>query len=327
MDVQAPPSRSLDDVLDARIVIVDDDPTTLQLLSRILRDYPNVRTTTSPLEALKMVEERVPDLLLLDTQMPELSGFELWEALKSKPSTADIPAVFVTALLDPETEIKALSMGAVDFVSKPISAARLKIAVRNQVRIKRQTDSLRQQASMDSLTGVANRRSFDRALARELARAKEGQSPLSLLMVDVDHFKSINDNFGHLAGDRCLISVARVLSHLVRRPVDLVARYGGEEFSIILPLAGEEHAATTAAEIVAEVSSTNFKDDLTADHRVTVSVGWTTVNGVWPRAAALTVAGLIQQADEALLSAKEQGRNRVCGPEALSQRIRKTSNE
>jgi diguanylate cyclase (GGDEF)-like protein len=286
-----------------------------------------VRTTTSPLEALKMVEERVPDLLLLDTQMPELSGFELWEALKSKPSTADIPAVFVTALLDPETEIKALSMGAVDFVSKPISAARLKIAVRNQVRIKRQTDSLRQQASMDSLTGVANRRSFDRALARELARAKEGQSPLSLLMVDVDHFKSINDNFGHLAGDRCLISVARVLSHLVRRPVDLVARYGGEEFSIILPLAGEEHAATTAAEIVAEVSSTNFKDDLTADHRVTVSVGWTTVNGVWPRAAALTVAGLIQQADEALLSAKEQGRNRVCGPEALSQRIRKTSNE
>lgn len=314
----APVSTIREDEADARILVVDDDPTTLQLIARILRDYSNVQTTASPLEALKLVERRPPDLLLLDTQMPELNGFELWQTLKSNPRFADIPAVFVTALLDPETEIKALSMGAADFVSKPISAARLKLAVRNQVRIKRQTDSLRQQASMDGLTDVANRRSFDRALKREWSRAVEGKSPLSLLMIDVDHFKLINDKFGHLAGDQCLISVARVLTRVIRRPMDLIARYGGEEFAAILPLAGEEQAATFASEIVQEVGATNFNVDLSGNHHVTVSVGWTTLNGSASDSAGTPLSAMIRRADEALLLAKKLGRNRVCGPRELS---------
>lgn len=325
LSISAPASRSLVDEFDARILIVDDDPTTLQLMSRILRDYADARTTTSPLKALKMVEESPPDLLLLDTQMPELTGFELWDTLKKNPAYADIPAVFVTALLDPETEIKALSMGAVDFVSKPISAARLLLAVRNQVRIKRQTDSLRQQASVDPLTEVANRRSFNRALEREWARSVEGGSPLSLLMVDVDHFKQINDNFGHPAGDRCLISVARLLTHIVRRPVDLVARYGGEEFAVILPLLGAEQAAHLAAEIVQQVAATNFKDDLGTEHHVTVSVGFTTMQGANPKAHLQKPEAIVRQADEALLLAKASGRNQACGPDSLAIQARRSA--
>lgn len=321
----APVSRSLVNEFDARILIVDDDPTTLQLMSRILRDYADTRTTTSPLRALKMVEESPPDLLLLDTQMPELTGFELWDTLRKNPAYADIPAVFVTALLDPETEIKALSMGAVDFVSKPISAARLLLAVRNQVRIKRQTDSLKQQASVDPLTEVANRRSFNRALDREWARSIEGGSSLSLLMVDVDHFKHINDNFGHPAGDRCLISVARLLTHIVRRPLDLVARYGGEEFAVILPLLESEQAAQVANAVVQQVAATNFKDDLGAEHHVTVSVGFTTMHGGSPTAHLMKPEAIVRHADEALLLAKASGRNQACGPDSLAMQARKSA--
>ncbi len=325
--LSVPASTTFEDEMDARILIVDDDATTLMLLGRILREYPNVRTTTSPLEAIKLVEERPPDLLLLDTQMPELNGFELWAALRNNPFFAEIPVVFVTALLDQETEIKALSMGAVDFVSKPISAARLKLAVRNQIRIKRQTDSLRQQASIDALTGVANRRSFDRALEREIARASEGSTSLALLMIDVDHFKFINDTFGHPAGDRCLISIGRILTHVVRRPVDVVARYGGEEFGVILPLVDGQKALSVAEEIVSEVRTSDFREDLGANHAVTVSVGWATYDGHTKGDASAAAKELLRDADEALLLAKEQGRNRVCGPEALVKRMRRISNQ
>jgi diguanylate cyclase (GGDEF)-like protein/PAS domain S-box-containing protein len=174
-----PPSSHLEVDQSASILIVDDDVTTVQLLRRVLKEYPGVRTTTNPLEAKKMAEAEPPDLILLDTQMPNLDGFDLWNSLRKNPSLADVPAIFVTALLDPETELRALTLGAADFVSKPISAARLKIAVRNQLRIKKQTDDLRKQASVDPLTNVANRRSFDRALAREVARAIESNTGVS----------------------------------------------------------------------------------------------------------------------------------------------------
>src|SRR5690606_31402616 len=215
----------------------------------------------NPLEAKQMAETQPPDLILLDTQMPSLDGFELWNALRKNPALADVPAIFVTALLDPETELRALSLGAADFVSKPISAARLKLAVRNQLRIKKQTDDLRKQASVDPLTNVANRRSFDRALAREVARAQESNTGVSLLMVDVDHFKSINDECGHPAGDRCLTSVARVLKQLVSRPMDLVARYGGEEFAVVLAPSTLAEAEELAQMVVSEMAKTSFAAD------------------------------------------------------------------
>ncbi len=312
----APPSEGYLERLDASILVVDDDATTLQLVCRILREYPRVRATTSSLEALGLAKSEVPDLLLLDTQMPELDGFELWQALREDPAMSDVPAVFVTALVDPETEIRALSMGAADFVSKPISAARLKLAVRNQLRIKRQTDSLREQASVDPLTGIPNRRSFDRALEREVARAVTGGTCLSLLMIDIDHFKKINDECGHPAGDRCLRSVAQLLSHLVTRPIELLARYGGEEFAMVLPLSDEERAGEVARRILSEVSSRSFAEELSDGRSVTVSIGWATVRGQADSERSVVLEGrsLLERADNALLLAKQKGRNRVCGP-------------
>jgi diguanylate cyclase (GGDEF)-like protein len=232
--------------------------------------------------------------------------------LKHDDATRDIPVIFVTAHHDTEAEARGLDVGAVDFISKPINPRIVRARVKTHLTLKRQSDLLKQWAYIDGLTGVPNRRYFDERLKEEWARAVRQDSELSVLLVDVDYFKSYNDHFGHGPGDDCLLRVAQALRGVLKRPVDLLARYGGEEFVALLPDTPAAGAAVIARQLGASVEALGLEHPQSAvANVVTVSLGTCTKpKGVSPGSSA-TAATLLARADEALYLAKTGGRNRA----------------
>src|ERR1700733_9371992 len=209
---------------DVNILLVDDDPGAIQLMGRILAGVGQLRLATNGPDALRLARGGAPDLILLDAEMPGMSGFELLRTLKAESSLADVPVIFITSHNEAGFEVSALDMGAADFIAQPLKSSRVLARVRTQLRVKHMADELRRTATTDALTGIANRRQFDESLEREWLRAKRATEAVSLLMIDVDHFKLYNDLFGHPKGDTCLIHVAQTLRGACNRPGDFVAR-------------------------------------------------------------------------------------------------------
>jgi diguanylate cyclase (GGDEF)-like protein len=305
------------------ILLVDDDAASIQVMGRILSSVANLRFATSGEDALRLARASVPDLMLLDTEMPGMSGFATCSLLKADPALTDVPVIFVTSHSEPEFEVSGFEVGAADFIAKPVSAPLLLARVRTQLRVKHMSDELRRIATIDTLTGLANRRRFDEALEAEWQRRLRTGDPLSLLMIDVDHFKLFNDRYGHPAGDACLRSVAQALRGTSSRPADLVARYGGEEFAILLPQTacdGAEHVAHCVLGAI-EALAIGHQGSLTAPH-ITVSVGigcYDESSSCGPPSLTESGSGqnlrarrfpidLVKAADEALYSAKNTGR-------------------
>ncbi len=168
--------------------------------------------------------------------MPDISGFDVIKMIKADDRVASIPVIFITSNHDVATEETGINLGAVDFVIKPFSPAVLRARVRAHLDLKRKTDLLEALAVQDGLTGLSNRRHFDEVLDREWMRAVRDAQPLSLIMADIDHFKSINDVYGHQVGDETLKLVARTMVEQVRRPGDMIARYGGGSSSLPKPM-------------------------------------------------------------------------------------------
>jgi diguanylate cyclase (GGDEF)-like protein len=312
---------------DADILLVDDDPGAMQLLSSILCAEGNIRFATNGADALRIARTTRPDIILLDAEMPGMSGFKVLEALKAEPGLADVPVIFITSHSEAGFEVSALEMGAADYIGKPFKSSIVLARVKTHLSMKRMADGLRRDSLTDSLTGIANRRHFDQTLAREWLIAQRAGNPVSLLMIDVDHFKAFNDRYGHPKGDACLRQLARVLRGVARRPSDLVARCGGEEFVVLLPntsRAGAEHVARRALDAV-EASGIFHRDSPTLTHHVTVSIGIAChdeQSPCWPNAAEdlrfAVGAGerrdgsdLLIAADRALYSAKRAGRARA----------------
>jgi len=305
------------------ILLVDDDPATIQLLGKILHEVGRLRFATSGEDALRLIHESTPDVVLLDAELPGMSGFEVCEELKADPALADVPVIFVTSHTDPEFEVSGFDLGAADFIAKPVSAPLVVARVKTQLRVKQLADDLRRIATMDVLTGVANRRGFDESLEREWRRTRRSGEPLALLMIDIDHFKLFNDHYGHPAGDVCLRSVAQTLLGSSLRPADLVARYGGEEFVVMLPQTPRSGAEHVAHDILGAIEAMGIVHETspTAGH-VTVSIGigcYDDGSPCWvpPTAdsrfrsdmdAHCAAKDLIQAADKALYSAKRAGR-------------------
>lgn len=308
----------------ADILLVDDDPGAIQLMARLLVGEGSLRFATNGRDALRLARASVPDLVLLDAEMPGMSGFEVCAAFKADPALADVPVIFVTSHRDESFEVAGFAVGAVDFIAKPVNPQLVVVRVRSQLRVKRMADALRQSATVDALTGIANRRRLDEMLEREWLRSRRSRQPLALVMVDVDHFKLFNDRYGHPAGDACLRRVAQALSGACLRAGDLVARYGGEEFALVLPhtpLFGAEHVARRILDAV-EALAIPHEASLVAPH-VTVSAGiacYSEASAVMPVASANAAAStsqdsirrLIQAADSALYTAKGAGRARAC---------------
>jgi diguanylate cyclase (GGDEF)-like protein len=304
------------------ILLVDDDPLVLHVLNVHLKEFGEVFTATCGKGALLQVSRKTPDLILLDVDMPGMDGYATCRRLKENPETAELPVVFITSYDDVESETRAFDVGGADFIKKPVNPPVLKARVRTQLALKHRTDELRRLNNLDGLTLIANRRAFDEALAMEWRRSLRNQAPLSLLMLDIDHFKAFNDTYGHLKGDDCLRQVAQALHHGLKRAGDFVARYGGEEFTVILPNTGVEQAHILAQQLCDAVRNRAIPHagSLTAEV-VTVSIGHASLcqentgecrvfSPMCPDHA--SPDALIEMADQALYQAKQQGRNRVC---------------
>ncbi len=256
------------------ILVVDDDPSSIQLMARILAGVGNLRFATNGEDAVRLVRESPPDLVLLDAQMPGMSGFKVFDVLKADHAMSGVPVIFVTSHSETPFEVSALEMGAVDFIAKPVQAPLLLARVKTHLRMKQMADELRRNATTDGLTGLANRRSFDEILQREWQRSRRHGSPISLLLLDVDHFKLYNDRYGHPKGDVCLQQVARALNDTVRRTADFVARCGGEEFAILLPQTSRQGALAMAERALESVAAMGIVHEASTSHRlVSVSIG------------------------------------------------------
>ncbi|MBB3262682.1 diguanylate cyclase (GGDEF)-like protein [Azospirillum sp. OGB3] len=293
----------------SKILVVDDIPSNVHVLSRILKDEHDIYFATDGAKALELAQSRLPDLVLLDIMMPGMDGYEVCSRLKTDPITRDIPVIFISAKSEVEDETYGLEVGAIDFISKPISPPIVKARVRNHLLLKRQTDLLRTLSFNDGLTGIANRRRFDEVLLREWRRCGRVQLPLSLIMLDVDQFKPYNDHYGHQAGDECLRAVAQLLVGQMMRPGDLIARYGGEEFVCLLPETDEDGAVKVAERLRQTVAERRLPHAVShvADH-ITISLGVATARPLLDD----TPDRLTQLADGLLYEAKRAGRNRVC---------------
>lgn len=293
-----------------KLLLVDDQPVNIQTLYQIFADDHEVFMATSGEQALALCRDKQPDLVLLDVIMPGMDGLETCQRLKEDVDTADIPVIFVTSQNSPEEETHGLEVGAVDFISKPVNPAVVRARVKTQLTLKAQTDALRMLASLDGLTGVPNRRIFDERLDAEWRACRRSGSPLSLLMVDVDHFKLYNDHYGHLDGDQCLKAIASALASSVERGRDMLARFGGEEFVCLLPdtdLEGAKHIAEKLRQAVEGLAIPHVESKTAAT--VTVSLGVATT----AECDALEPPDLLKVADEQLYLAKQSGRNRFCG--------------
>jgi diguanylate cyclase (GGDEF)-like protein len=292
------------------VLIVDDVPTNIQILAHALSSAYRIKVASTGKDALKIAQRERPDLILLDIMMPGMDGFEVCRRLKSDAHTHKIPVIFVTAKNADADEEQGLNLGAVDYITKPFSIPIAKARIRNHIRLKQQADLLESLSLLDALTGIPNRRRFDEALASELKRAARDGTTLSLLMIDIDHFKQYNDYYGHGAGDVCLQTVATELSRGVVRPSDVVARYGGEEFVIILPETDLVSAMQIAERLRQRIEA------LALPHAYSESASIVTISIGVAAQAEFTDNNLAQPlndaADKALYLAKESGRNRVC---------------
>jgi diguanylate cyclase (GGDEF)-like protein len=303
------------------IMLVDDDPTVIQVLSKALTAIGRLRFATSGAVALRLALDDPPDVMLLDAEMPGMTGFELLEAMRAAPSLAEVPVIFVTSRSDDETEAAGLALGAADFIAKPIRPSIVAARVRTQLRLKAALDRLRGLASTDGLTQLSNRRLLDQTLSKEWLRALRTQRAMSLLMIDIDHFKRFNDIYGHLQGDQALMAVANVLQAQASRPGDCAARYGGEEFVVVLPDTHQPGARVVAQAIHDAVREADIAHSGADRGHLTISVGIASFDensqgwvGLPPKdTAALpdeSVEKLLAIADTALYAAKHGGRAR-----------------
>ena len=283
------------------ILIVDDVPVNVQALAVLLSDEYFVKVATSGGKAIELAnQDPSPDLILLDVEMPEMDGHQVCGLLKSMPKTANIPVIFVTAKDTEVDEEHGLELGAVDYIIKPFRPAIVKARVKTHVTLKQQHDRFAAIALKDQLTGLYNRHYLMEEGVARIAHAQRHQQDLSIVVVDIDHFKKINDTFGHLAGDRVLQHIARLIE-TNKRKEDIAARFGGEEFVLIMENCSLLHAGEKA-EYLRQLIEASPIDGI----QVTASFGTAQM-----QEGITDFEGILKNADDALYKAKESGRNRV----------------
>ena len=284
-----------------KILIVDDVASNIQALASVLKDNYQLRVATTGERALELVANELDiDLILLDIEMPIMNGFEVISKLKANYETADIPVIFVTGNITIEDEEKGLISGAVDYIAKPIRPVIVQARVKTHITLKNQRDQLKYEAVHDKLTGLYNRYQLDHEGYRKFKRAQRKKSNFTVVMIDIDHFKNVNDSYGHIIGDEVLKSVANLLK-TNRRVEDFVVRYGGEEFLMILEECNIEDAYSIAETLRKSIEALN-----PAGVEVSASFGVAAL-----REDHIGMDALLKDADDALYQAKDSGRNKV----------------
>jgi two-component system cell cycle response regulator len=288
-----------------KVLIIDDSPEAIAVARVRLASEDNLTILCAEggRRGLEMLKSERPDLVLLDVDMPDLSGFDLCKTIKSDPELCMIPIIFLTGSGGPEDKVRGLDLGAVDYISKPFDAFELRARVRAALRTKHFQDLLIEHAQIDPLTSLHNRRALQDRLAQEWERLMRHGGRLAFIMVDLDHFKRVNDTYGHSVGDRVLQEAAKVLQGQCRK-IDLPVRYGGEEFAFVMP----EVTVFDAANLAERCRSGMEKIAVKAGSG---TVGITASFGVSDSDGVGSTDALIERADRALFQAKESGRNRV----------------
>jgi diguanylate cyclase (GGDEF)-like protein len=285
-----------------RILIVDDDAVLAAEYSLILRQSGMITSTiANPMQIVQPLVEFRPDLILMDVYMPDCNGIELAAAIRQQEAYVDIPIVFLSVETDRDKQLKAMGIGGDDFLTKPIQRQHLISAVSSRAERFRILHSF---MTRDGLTGLLNHTKTKEQLELEVERAKRRNTQLAYAMIDIDHFKSVNDTHGHLSGDQALKSLALILRQRLRK-TDIIGRYGGEEFAIILSDMDSADALKVLDEIRDRFSKIRQQSEKGVEFQVTFSCG------VASFAAYAEAAKLNEAADKALYEAKRRGRNQV----------------
>jgi diguanylate cyclase (GGDEF)-like protein len=305
-----------------RVLVVEDSRTQAEWLVQVLsREGYQVTVAPDGREAIRRVRSEPPDLVLLDLILPDMDGLEVLRVLKARADEQFIPVILLSVKADLESRVAGLRIGADDFLAKPFADAEIQARSAAMLRIKSLQDQLRSAKGQleklsvtDGLTGLYNHRHFEERLTEEFRRAQRYADPVSLVMLDLDHFKDVNDRFGHPFGDRVLRETAQLLAASIRDP-DICARYGGEEFAIILPKTHLQGALSLAERIYRAMRQKTYLFDgvlpgaeVSPEVRVTASMGIS----FFPSKDVTSPELLVKYADEALYRAKREGRDGIC---------------
>ena len=326
--------------MEINILIVDDDRDMRMLLENYLKklEVDKIHFTDTAQKTYKLLKinnlksDPAVDLIILDIVLGKENGIDICSEVKKHPAYKEIPIIMITAQKESEYLKEAFEAGAIDYLKKPIKKIEFMARVNSAIKLRKETKArierekellklsqelkkanqkLEKMALVDGLTGISNRRLFDKTLKNELKRAKREKSILSLIMIDIDNFKEYNDTYGHQQGDECLKEVASVLDENAKRAADFAARYGGEEFAVILPDTAEDGALKIAEDIRKEIIDLKMEHQNSpiADH-VTISLGVSSIKAAKKIDQEL-INSFIDKADQALYQAKENGKNKT----------------
>lgn len=290
-----------------KILIIDDSQIQAKALEDILEDEYDITISQTAQDGLNNAKTGVFSLILLDVIMPDLDGFNVLCRLQETVLTKYIPIIMITSLSDAHHEEKGLTMGAVDYIAKPFNPLIVKARVRTHVKLYQYQMNFRRQAMVDELTGIANRRSYNKNSRIKWREAIRLELPFSICMIDVDNFKLYNDTYGHAAGDKVLASVAQTISSQLHRATDFVARYGGEEFVVLLMENNARASFDFLKRIRQSVEDLHIPQNPLVARWVTISIGGITLTPQIEN----TYDSYAQIADTMLYDAKRAGRNRV----------------
>jgi len=289
------------------ILVIDDDASIHRAVERRLEGVVDqVLKAESPTKGLQIAIQEKPDVILLDLNMPQIDGFKVCRHLQEHPTTRDIPILFLTADQNPDNLAKALDAGASDYISKPFNAIELEARVRVALRTKQMIDLLQERARIDAVTSLNNRAAMDDALVAAASAFKRTGHPVSLLMIDLDHFKKVNDTYGHGVGDDVLRRVGASIRANCR-PYDAACRFGGDEFGVILAQSDTTCAEQVAKRILDGINKIKVRAG-GEEIKVACSGGLASASQM---PSGFEAADLLKAADEALYSAKSEGRNRL----------------
>ncbi len=295
-----------DDPKPLTILVIEDHPDQRDLLAIVLqREGYRVVTAGNGVEAMEKLQKEPVQIALSDIMMPKMDGFELIKSIRNDSALKGIYMILITARIQEGDRVRGLDLGADDYITKPFSFSELLARVRVGSRVVQYQQNLEHQTHIDPLTGLFNRRAFERKIGEEFERAKRYNHLVSVLLLDIDNFKNINDTYGHHGGDTALVKISAILREKTRRS-DFPARYGGEEFVLILPETDQESALQAASKIHEEIRSQTFGTNA-SPFMLTVSIGLSSTStkeySDWRQ--------MLEDADQAMYVAKNSGKDRV----------------
>lgn len=301
--------NDVEHISELQILIVDDESSDLSYYSAILSGLCTISFATDSATAMSMcVSDNPPDLILCDVLMPDQTGFEFCQELKSQPFTKDIPVIFLSSLNALEDKLEGFSTGGIDYIVKPVPQDEIVQRITTHLNIILQRKKLEFYSYRDAVTKVANRRIYEYVFTKEWQNCIRYEEMFSLIMLDIDKFKSYNTFYGHVAGDEVLMLVAQQLEQFGRRSNDLFARIGGEEFVLLLPTCQSEGASQIAQRMIEAVNMLSIPHSESPSKFLTISAGVATM---FPEAN-IQQGCLFNFADNALFKAKQKGGNQIC---------------